>query len=120
MSRRIENDEQLVKAIQGMQRLTEEIENPDPLGDGVEKQKLILERTAELVQIYSRGREVQTNPTRAAYYDQMGWAYQDFSAPVSEVRVQHKPNTKPQPETVPAKRTEPQRQQTKVSSWLDD
>ncbi|MEK4273171.1 hypothetical protein [Paenibacillus sp. FSL R7-0026] len=125
MSRRIENDTQLAKAIQGMQRLSEEIEDfedtPDPLNhDKHEKNRNVLIVTSKLVQEYSRGKEVQADPSRAAYYDQMGWSYQDFTAPAETPKPAPKTNTPTETKQAPEQPTEPQKTASKVSSWLDD
>lgn len=121
MSKLIQNDDQLKKAIEGLQRLTLKIEEPDPLDDaGLEKDIAILNRTADLVQKYSRGKEVQADPSRAAYYDQMGWSYQDFSAPAETLQTAPKTNTPTETEQAPEQPTEPPKTASKVSSWLDD
>ncbi|UPK45931.1 hypothetical protein [Paenibacillus pabuli] len=121
MSKLIQNDDQLKKAIEGMERLTLKIEEPDPLDDaGLEKDIAILNRTADLVQKYSRGKVVQADPSRAAYYDQMGWSYQDFSAPVEAPQTAPKTNTTTETKQVPKQPTELPKTASKVSSWLDD
>ncbi|MGF6356725.1 hypothetical protein ABIE27_004649 [Paenibacillus sp. 4624] len=125
MSRRIENDEQLAKAIQGMQRLSDEIEDfeetPDPLNyEKHEKNKNVLIVTAKLVQQYSRGKVVQEEPSRADYYDQMNWTYQDFSALAEPPQAESDTSAAPRKEEAPKLTTEPPKTASKVSSWLDD
>lgn len=121
MSKLIQNDDQLKKAIEGMERLTIQIDNPDPLDDyGLERDIAILNRTAELVQRYSRGKEVQANPSRAAYYNEMDWAYQDFSEPADTPQTVPETNTPPKVKETPKQPVEPQKTTSKVSSWLDD
>ncbi|WP_337034719.1 hypothetical protein [Paenibacillus illinoisensis] len=125
MSRRIENDEQLSKAIQGMQRLSDEIqdfeETPDPLNyDKHEKNKNVLIVTSNLVQQYSRGKAVQADPSRAEYYNQMGWGYQDFSEPAETPQPAPASNTPTHEKQAPEQQPEPPKTASKVSSWLDD
>lgn len=121
MSRLIQNDDQLKRAIEGMERLTVKIENPDPLDDdGLKKNIAILNKTADLVQQYSRGKVVQDDPSRAAYYDHMGWAYQDFSAPAEAPRVDLDTSKASKAEEAPKQPIEPPKTASKVSSWLDD
>lgn len=125
MSRRIENDTQLAKAIQGMQRLSEEIDDfedtPDPLNyDKHEKNRNVLIVTAKLVQEYSRSKEVQADPSRAAYYDQMGWSYQELSEPAETPQAALKTNTPTETKQAPKQMPEQPKAASKVSSWLDD
>lgn len=81
MSRVIKDDEEFDRAIQGMVTLTEELEDIDPLADEeeIKRKKWMLTRTAQLVQVYSRGKYAAEFPESRKKYDDLGWPYQDFS-----------------------------------------
>jgi hypothetical protein len=82
MSRVIKDDAELERAIAGMKKICSDLEDPlSDVGDiieDIERAEAILTKTAELVQKYSRGRVVQSDPSRASYYKVMGWEYQKF------------------------------------------
>jgi len=79
MSRVLKDDGELQRAIEAMQRFCEIID--DPLSDPQEIKETTwrLNATAELVQKYSRGRIVQSDPSRISHYNATGLEYQVFS-----------------------------------------
>ncbi|MER2061466.1 MAG: hypothetical protein ABS894_00895 [Aerococcus urinaeequi] len=83
MSRVLKDDAELGRAIEAMQKFCSEIDElvANPLSEPEEVKTLTwrLNATAELVQKYSRGRIVQSDPSRASYYEVMGWDYQVFT-----------------------------------------
>jgi len=126
MSRIIKDDAEFKRAIQGMEKLTEELEDIDPLEDEevIQKKKWMLTRTAELVQEYSRGKYAAEYPELRQKYDSLGWSYQDFSSPKEQPDTEPKPTPKaevePEYKKAPEQKPEPPKTSSKVSSWLDD
>ncbi|WP_433581551.1 hypothetical protein [Paenibacillus amylolyticus] len=122
MSRIIKDDAEFKRAIQGMEKLTEELEDIDPLEDEevIQKKKWMLTRTAELVQEYSRGKYAAEYPDLKAKYDSLGWSYQDFSPPAETPQTAAETNTPTEAKQAPKQPIEPQKTASKVSSWLDD
>lgn len=121
MSKRLlRNDNEFKRAIEKMVEFDRIIRDPLKSEEVKKESTWRLNATAELVQVYSRGKEVQENPSRAAYYDQMGWSYQDFTTPAETVQTAPKTNTPTETKQAPEQPIEPPKTASKVSSWLDD
>ncbi|WP_339273552.1 hypothetical protein MKY59_20825 [Paenibacillus sp. FSL W8-0426] len=118
----IKNDEEYERARVALLDMAARLDDPLKDMDPEERRKMHwkYDRTAELMKLYSRGRDVERDPSLKEQYDAAGWDYQDFSEPVKAVQPKPQTNTQGKPKHAPERPPEPQKQQTKVSSWLDD
>lgn len=76
----IQNDEQYETARQALLKIAGELGDPlNEMSPDERKKKMgVYDRTADLMKYYTRGRDVQQDPSKATLYALYGWDYQRF------------------------------------------
>lgn len=120
--RLIKNDEEYERARVALLDMASRLDDPlkDMTPDERQKTNRIYDRTADLMKYYSRGRDVERDPNLKHQYNAVGWAFQDFSAPVETPKPEPRTNTPTETKQTPKQQAEPPKTASKVSSWLDD
>lgn len=126
----IQNDEQYNAALGGLVKLGIELEDPLLPEDKRQQKQAIYDRTAELIQYYRRGQQVQKYPGLRQQYEILGWKWQDLGEAKTEPSTDPKPTPEqiepPEPVRVPENEPQDPQQPVKekpkknLSSWLDD
>lgn len=120
--RLIKNDAEYERARVALLDMASRLDDPlkDMEPDERIKTHKIYDRTADLMKYYSRGRDVERNPSLKQQYEAAGWSYQDFSAPADTPQTAPKTNTPTETKQAPEQPIETPKTASKVSSWLDD